>query len=219
MGTMVQLWQTYGGQFLHGALVTLEMTVLSLAAAVVFGVALALTRMSKLRPLRAAASVYVELVRSTPVIVELFFVYYSLAEFGLVIPGFAAAVIVLGGFYGALYSEIFRSGLLSIDKGQTEAAAALGLRRKTTFFRVLVPQSLLAVLPPGTSAAVDLIKDTALVVTIGVAELMYQAYQAGSDTFLYMDVFLIAGVIYFIACYGLSYLARRWENRVKAIGA
>jgi putative glutamine transport system permease protein len=219
MAQLVQLWQEYGGSFLHGALVTLELTALSLVLAIVVGAIVAAGRMTKNRILKGIASAYVEIVRSTPVIVELFFVYYSLAQAGVVLPGFAAAVVVLGGFYGALYSEIFRSGLLSIDRGQREAAHALGLSGRTTLVKVLIPQSLLAILPPGTSAAVDLIKDTALVVTIGVAELMYQAYQAGSTTFLYMDVFLIAGLIYFIVCYGLSWLARRCEFRVKTTGA
>ncbi|HHY66069.1 MAG TPA: amino acid ABC transporter permease [Alicyclobacillus sp.] len=219
MQSLFGLWQRYGESFLHGMLVTLELTVASLVVGLVVGGVLAFMRMSKIAPLRAIGAVYVEIVRSTPVIVELFFVYYSLAQIGIIIPGVEAAVIVLGGFYGALYSEIFRSGLMSVDFGQREAAEALGLRRRTTLLRVIVPQSLLAILPPGTSAAIDLVKDTALVITIGVGELMYQAYQAGSETFQYTNVFLIAGVLYFIVCYGLSLTVRRWERRVKATGA
>lgn len=199
-------------------MVTLELTVCSLVVALVFGAILCAGRLSRFRILRAAAGLYIELVRSTPVVVLLILVYYSLGQLGILIPGFASAVIALGGFYATLYAEIYRSGIQSVERGQREAAAAVGLGPSITMRKIILPQALMAILPPSTNAATDLIKDTALVIELSVADLMYRAYEAGSVTLLYMDLFILAGLIYFIICFGLSRTARRWEYRVQRSG-
>lgn len=210
---MFNLWGQYLPSLLRGTWVSIELVVCSLVLAVVLGFLLTAMRMSKNPVFYGIVTVPFELVRSTPVIIELFIVYYGFGAWGLSMPAFLAGVLTLGVFYSTLYAEIFRSGVEAVDKGQWEAAHALGLSRRVAMWKIVVPQSLVTILPPAMNTLVELIKDTALVVTISVAELMYQAYTAGAATFKYMDMFILAGIIYFVICYGLSLLVGRWEHR------
>ena len=208
---ILRLWEHYLPRFLHGTQITLELTAAALALAVVLGFATALARMSRQGWLRGLAAAYIEIIRATPVLVLIILAYYGLPEAGVVLPGFIAATGALGIFYATIYGEIFRGGIEGIGRGQTEAAAALGLTGATTMRRVILPQALTTILPPATNALADLVKDTSLVVTIAVADLMYHAYGAASSTFLPMDMFVLAGIFYFAICYLLSHVLRRWE--------
>lgn len=210
----LDLWGRYFPGYLRGTLVTLELTGASLAAALALGLLIALARMAPSRVLRNAAAAYVEVFRATPVIVILFVAYFGLAQMGLTLPPFLSVVVSLGAFYGALYCEVYRSGVESVPNGQREAAAALGLPPHRSLWRVVLPQAMLAILPPGTNTAADLLKDTSLVVTIsGVADIMYHAYGAASATFAPMTMFVLAALVYFPIYLLLSVVARRWEGR------
>lgn len=211
---MLQLWAHYLPRFLHGTVVTLELTVTGLLLALVLGAVTAALRMAPNRLLRNVAAVYIEVVRAIPVIVLLFIAYFSLAEMGIVLPAFPCVVLTLGVFYATLYGEYFRGGVESVPRGQREAAIALGLPRSVVLRRIILPQALNAILPPATNSAADLLKDTSLVVTIGgVAEIMYQAYGAAATTFQPMTMYVLAGLFYFPIYYVLSKVLRGWEVR------
>lgn len=211
----LEIWQRYLPALLSGVGTTLQVTMGALLLATVLGFVAALGRISRQRLAHGVATVYVEAVRSTPAIVLLFLVYYSLGEVGLALPAFWAAVLSLGVFSGAFYAEIFRAGIEGVHRGQVEAAQALGLPPARIMRRVILPQAAVAILPPATSMAIDTIKATALVVTIGAPDLMYHAYRGASDTFRPMDLFLLAGIIYLVICYSLSRLVRRLEQHAQ----
>ena len=206
------LWVHYVPSFLRGLAVTLGVTGGSFALAMIGGLLLALGRLSPWRALQGAATTYVTVMRAVPVLVLLFLIYY-VGFFRL--NGFWSGVLTLGLFYAAIYSEIFRGGIQGVERGQVEAAVALGLPSATRLRRVIGPQALMAVLPPGTNQLANLIKDTSLVMTIGVGDLMMQAYKAGSTNFKYLDMFLLAGVFYFALYLVVSRGIVRWENRVR----
>lgn len=215
---MTVLWHTWVQAFpafLGGVRVTLELTGVSLLIALVLGFLLALARLSGVGVLRGAATGVVEVIRSIPTLILLFTAYYSLPQIGITVSGFVAAVGTLGIFYATLYGEIFRGAILAVDRGQREAAQALGLSPVTSLRTVILPQAFLRILPPATNQLSNLIKDTSLVFTIGLADLMFQAYNAGASNFRYFDMFILAGVLYF-ACYLiLSKLLARWEMNVQ----
>lgn len=212
---MLQLWIQYLPEFLKGVSVTLELTGAALLIALVVGFLLALARLSGIRPLASVAAAYVEVIRSIPVLVILFLSYYSLGQVGIKMSGALAAVVSLGAFYATLYAEIFRGGILGVDHGQIEAARALGLGRQHTMTRIILPQAFFSILPNATNQLSNLIKDTSLVFTIGVADLMFQAQSASATTFEPMDMLLLAGIIYFIFYLILSKVLGRWEINVQ----
>ncbi len=201
--------------FLKGVGITLELTAAALGIALILGFLLALARLSTIRPMVAIATTYIEVVRSIPVLVLLFLSYYSLGQVGLKLSGPVAATVSLGAFYATLYAEIFRGGILGVDRGQTEAARALGMGRRMTMVRVILPQAFFSILPNATNQLSNLIKDTSLVFTLGVADLMFQAQAASATTFQPMDMLLLAGMIYFAFYLILSKVLARWEINVQ----
>ncbi len=201
--------------FLLGLKVTLEITGLALVLALVLGFVLALGRLSGVRVFEFVAMVFVEVIRAIPVLVLLFVAYYSMGQWGVKLSGFAAGTLTLGVFYATQYGEIFRGGILAVDRGQREAAQALGLSSTAIMGKIILPQAFFNILPPATNQLSNLIKDTSLVYTISVTDLMFQAYLAGSNSFQYMDDFLLAGVLYFAFYIILSKLLARWELNVQ----
>lgn len=215
MQTLWSAWMQYLPLLLRGTAMTVELTAAALVVGVLFGFLLALGRLSRVPALDTLATGYVEVVRAIPVLIILFITYYGFAELGLVLSGITAAVVSLGGFYATQYGEIFRGAILGIDRGQTEAATALGLTSAQTMRRVVLPQAFFTILPPATNQLSNLIKDTSLVFTISVADLMYQANSALSVNFLPMDMLLEAGVIYFIFYLIIAKVLGRWEVSVQ----
>lgn len=211
---MLQQWALYFPDMMKGVVMTLKLTGLSLVVALVFGFILALMRLSRFKVLNLIGTWYIEIVRAVPVLVIIFLAYYSLGNI-LTLSGFTAAVVSLGAFYATQYGEIFRGAILGVDKGQTEAASALGMSGRTIMRKVILPQAFFTILPPSTNQLSNLIKDTSLVFTIGTADLMFQAYSAASNNFLPLDMLLEAGVIYFIFYLILSKLLARWELNVQ----
>lgn len=208
-------WVTYLPDFVQGLEVTMGITAGALGIALGLGLLLAWARLAAWRPVQRLAVTYVTVIRAVPVLVLLFIVYYVLGQYGLKLNGFMSGVVTLGLFYGAIYSEIFRGGIQGVDRGQREAALALGMAAPVRFRRVIWPQAFLAILPPGTNQLANLIKDTSLVMTIGVSDLMLQAYKLGSNNFEYLNMFLLAGVFYFGLYLLLSRGIVRWEERVR----
>ncbi|QQE79039.1 amino acid ABC transporter permease [Alicyclobacillus sp. SO9] len=207
-------WIHWLPKMLQGTVVTIELTAASLLVALVFGFILALARLSRFRLLNLIAAGYIHIVRAVPVLIILFIVYYTLGQV-IQLSGWLCAVIGLGGFYATLYGEIFRGGILGVDRGQVEAATALGMPQRKIMRKIILPQAFFSILPPATNQLSNLIKDTSLVFTIAVLDLMARAYQASSSTLLPLDMFLEAGVIYFIFYLILSKLLARWELNVQ----
>ncbi len=215
LASILGLWGSYLPSFMRGLVITMEITGLGLAVAVVLGAILAGFKLSKFKALRVIATVYVDIIRSIPVLVLLFLAYYGLGQLGLTLSGIASATAALGAFYAALLCEIFRGGVQGVERGQREAADALGLGRVSGFVRVILPQAVLRILPPSTNQLSNIIKDSSLVVTIGVADLMARSYEASATTFKPMDMFVLAGLIYMALYLVIARAIGRWELNVQ----
>lgn len=209
------LWGQYLPGFLQGLVVTLELTAAALLLALVLGFLLALARLTPIRVFRIVSGVYIEVIRAIPVLVLIFMVYYGLPELGIKLSAFVSAVVALGAFYATLYGEIFRGGILGVGSGQSEAAVALGMSRSAVMRKIILPQAFMTILPPATNQLSNLIKDTSLVVTIGVADLMFQTYTSMAQTFQDLDMLVLAAIMYFAFYIVLSRILARWELSVQ----
>jgi polar amino acid transport system permease protein len=194
------------GPLMEGLIVTLRICFWSLLLAALFGLVTALLRMSYSFVGRALARGYLEMIRNTPLLVQLFFIYFVLAPV-LGIGRFTAGVLALSLFEGAYASEIFRAGIVSIDKGQWEACHSLGLGVLHTYRYIILPQAIRRIFPPLTSQAVSLIKDSALVSTVAIYDLTMQGQVIISETFLTFEIWFTVAAIYLILTVVLSSIA------------
>ncbi len=209
-------WGAYAPQLLHGALHTLEFTVVSFVGAVLLGIALALARQSRWIVLRGVARAYTELVKNLPLLTGLFIVYFGLTSVGVILSAFLAGCVSLAAFYGAYLAEIFRGSLVSVGRGQYEGAQAIGLSGWRTLRCVVLPQAARIALPGVGTMLVDLLKSTALLVTISGAELMTVGQAITSETFAALQVYIVLGLIYFLMCFPLSQAVAQLERTVNA---
>jgi polar amino acid transport system substrate-binding protein len=199
--------------FLEGALVTLAISSAAMALAVVFGLGLALARHSLPTTLGRAATAYVEVFRGTPVLLQLFVIYYGLAGV-LALPPWCAAVLGLGLNYAAYEAEIYRAGLAAVPRGQLEAAWALGMSTPVALRRVVLPQALRIALPGMTNDFIALLKDSSLVSVITVVELTKRMTIAAVDLRGWLGPGLLCAALYFAMSYPLARLARHLERRL-----
>ena len=200
-------------EFAQAALITLELTVLAFALAVPLGALLAIARVYGGGITRNLARGYIELFRGTPVLLQLFVLYYGIASYVHLGP-VQAAVLGLGLNYGAYEAEVYRGALLAIPRGQSEAARALGLRPRQILRYILVPQALRIALPPMTNDFVSLLKDSSLVSVITVIELTKQMQVAAADLRSWLVPGLLCAAFYLLLSLPLSELARRLERRL-----
>ena len=202
------------GLLIEGLMVTFRITAWSLVLAMVLGLVTALLRLSDSFIARIVARGYLELIRNTPLLVQIFFLYFVLAPiFGF--SRFFAAVLALSLFEGAYISEIFRAGIVSIHRGQWEAAYSLGLNAYHQYRYIVLPQAIRRILPPLTSQAISLIKDSALVSTIAVYDLTMQGRAIIADTFLTFEIWFTIAAIYLIITVALSLVVNIMESRLK----
>lgn len=202
------------GPLLEGLKVTLNITWISMILTYLIGLAIALLRLSDSIIGNLFARVYLEVARNTPLIVQLFFIYFVVAPV-LGIDRLFAAILALSLFEGAYASEIYRSGIVSLPKGQWEASHSLGLTRFDTYRKIILPQAIRRVLPPLTSQTISLIKDSSLVSVIAVYEMTMQANAIVAETFLTFEIyFTIAGIYLFITVF-LSQLVAILERKFK----
>lgn len=159
-------------QVLEGLEITLKLFALTLLFSIPLGILLAVGRLSRFKVIKTLCSIYITIIRGTPLLLQIVFVFFGLPLVGITFDRFPAALFAFSLNYGAYFAEIFRSGIASIDKGQYEAAEVLGLSTRKTFFRIIFPQALKRVLPPIGNEVVTLIKDTSLVYIIGLDELL-----------------------------------------------
>ena len=197
---------------LNGCVLTFQIYGVTILLSVPLGIALAVLRLSKSRVLALGISTYSWLVRGTPLLLQLMFVYYGLSVFGINLSPFAAAAITFVVNYAAYFMEIFRGGIESIEKGQYEAARALGLNYGQTMRRIIVPQTIKRCLPPVSNEAITLVKDTALVAVIGMGDLLRSAREVFTRDFTIIP-FLIAAAIYLVITWVIVAIFRRLEAR------
>jgi len=200
-------------QLLKGAAVTIEITLITAAVAFVLSFAVAFARMAPWRPLRALATVYVEVLRGTSAIVQLYYLFFILPVFGIAMPATLTAVLGLGMNLSAYGSEVVRGGLLAIDAGQSEAAAALGLSRPLTYRLVIIPQAFVVMLPSFGNLLIDLVKATSLVSLITLTELTFSGRQMVVTTGRTFEVWGLVLLIYFAMAYPLARIVRSTERR------
>lgn len=164
--------------------------------AVVLGLVFALAQRTPYRALTVAVREAVEFVRSTPLVLQIFFVFYVGPQFGLRLSPWTAGMIAIGLHYAAYLSEVYRGGLESVPKGQWEAATSLNLSTARTYFRVIIPQALPPSLAGMGNYLVGIFKDTPMLSVIGVAELMHTATAIGSETYRYLEPYTLVGIIF-----------------------
>lgn len=205
-------WQELG----KGLLVTLEVAGVALLIGFVLGLLLALGRMSRRRPIRYPCVAYIEFFRTTPLISQLLWIFFVVPVLlGVELNQFEAGSITLGLNIAAYKAEIFRSGLQAIDQGQREAAHVLGLSWLDTFRFVVFRQATLITLPPMTANVMLILKGTAYVSLIGVAELTYVGGLVTVETFRFLEVYLVIAGVYFLLIYPVGVLANRLERRLR----
>jgi polar amino acid transport system permease protein len=202
------------GPLLRGLLVTFHITAISLVLAFTFGLVTALFRLSHSFTARALARAYLELIRNTPLLIQLFCIYFVLSPV-LDISAFTSAVLALSLFEGAYASEIFRAGIISIHQGQWEAAYSLGLNMFHTYWHIILPQAMRRILPPLASQAISLIKDSALVSTIAIYDLTMQGQAIVSETFLTFEIWFTVAAIYLIITVSLSFFVHFLEIEMR----
>lgn len=176
---------------------TLEIFTLTLALSIPLGFIVALGRLSKIKIINKITSFYVLIMRGTPLLLQIVFIFFGLPNLNIVIDRFPAAIIAFTLNYGAYFGEIFRAGISSVDVGQNEAAQVLGLSKTDTFFRIILPQAFKTVLPPVANEIVTLVKDTALVYVIGLDELLRVGKIACNRDSSLLPL-LIIGLVYLI---------------------
>ena len=199
---------------LGGVSITIFVSVLSILFATLFAVVGALGRLSRVAPIYAAATLYVSLVRGTPLIIQLIFWYLALPQFGIVLPAVVCGIFGLAFNYGAYMTEIFRAGIQAIPRGQIEAASALGMTERLTMRRIVLPQATRIVIPAIGNEFIAMIKDSALVAYVGIQETYWRASTTGSRFFRSFETLLVAALIYWFLTIIFSLVQERIEKRL-----
>ncbi|MED3787076.1 amino acid ABC transporter permease [Peribacillus frigoritolerans] len=201
---------------LKGLQVTLYIFVIAIILGFLIGLLVALLRLAPIKILNWIAKVYVDAIRGTPFIVQLFFIYFGVNSLNLIsLDSTTAGIITVAINAGAYFAEIIRAGIQSIDKGQTEAARSIGFTGTQTMRYVVLPQAFRRMLPTITNQSIISLKDTSLLSVIGIADLTQQGQIQASATFEAFKVWLAVGVIYFIIIYLLTLIANFIERRVQ----
>ena len=196
---------------LEGSQVTLEIFFITLLLSLPIGLLAALGRMSGFKPLSLLVEFYVWLMRGTPLMLQLLFVYFALPMVGILLPDIAAALLAFVLTYAAYFCEIFRAGIQSISKGQYEAAKVLGMTYPQTMRRIIIPQMLKNVLPPISNETINLVKDTSLIYILAMNDLLRVARNIVQREFD-MTPFVIAAVFYLAMTFVLTWVFKKLEN-------
>lgn len=214
--TFIQHASDFLPLLLRGAIVTVQVTALAFVLSSVIGLVLALMKVSSVRAVSLAAGTAINLIRGLPIIVQLFYIYFVLPDFGIQLSAFQAGVIGLGIAYSAYQAENFRAGIEAVDSGQREAAQAMGMRMPLIMRRVILPQAFRIALPPYGNTLVMMLKDSSLVSTITVAEMTRAGQLIASSTFQNMTVYTLVALLYLLMSLPLVYGLRRLERRFGA---
>ena len=202
------------GPLAQGAVVTLKLFFITVALALPLGLLLALARVSHLRPLSTAVNGYIWLMRGTPLMLQMLFIYFALPfvpVVGVRLPDFPSAVVAFTLNYGAYFAEIFRAGILSVDRGQYEAARVLGMNYRQTMRRIVLPQMVRNILPPLSNETITLVKDTSLIYVLALNDLLRAARGIVQRDFT-TSPFIVAAAFYLIMTLALTWGFQRLER-------
>ena len=202
---------------LQGLRITVTATLVVMGIALVLGLPIALARMSHNWLLRMPSTVYVQVLRGTPVLLQLFYLYYVLPFAGITLPPWPAGIIGMSAAYAAYLSEIYRAGIEAIDRGQTEAALSLGMSRLQVMRLVVLPQAVRIVIPPMANMFIGLFKDTSLLSILTIRELMFEGQLLAATNFRHITIFTVIAVLYLAVCWPSALLIERLERRLKAL--
>jgi polar amino acid transport system permease protein len=208
----------YAGDILPGLLaatvVTFQATIAGFALALAGGLPLALLRLSSVRMVSRLAGWYIQAVRSTPFLIQLFFLFYVLPKYGIRFDGLTTGIIGLGAHFSSYTAEVFRAGIEGVPRGQWEAALALNLSARHTWLRIILPQAIPPIVPPLGNYLVGMFKDSAILATIAVTELLGTALSDASTSFRYMEPLTLVGAIFLLLSLAGAALIRKAESRL-----
>ncbi|HVZ02075.1 MAG TPA: amino acid ABC transporter permease [Dongiaceae bacterium] len=210
---VLELWTEIWPELLDALLASLKLALGALALGLALGLLLALARLRGQGPLWRATGIYIEVFRGTPALIQLFIIYFGLAAVGITFSSLQAAIIGLGLNAAAYLAEIFRAGIQAVPRGQSEAALAIGMNRTQVMAWIVLPQAARIVLAPVGNVAISLLKDTSVASLIAAPDLMLRAQDLSSQYFQPLQIYLIAGGIYFLVCFPLSWLVRAVEPK------
>lgn len=209
--------QKYYGFFIDGTSITLFLSFFGVALGVMLGVLLALMKLSKNILLKSFSTAYIEVVRGTPLLVQLYIIYYGLPRLvGLDFGDITLGIVAISLNSAAYVAEIIRAGILSIDKGQMEAARSLGMPHNMAMTKIIIPQAFKNILPALGNEFIVLIKESSIVSVVGIHDLMYNADTVRGNTYLPFEPLIIAALIYFVITFILSKLLSLLERRMRA---
>ena len=196
----------------EGSIVTIQLFAITLLLSLPLGLLLALARLSKIKPLGKFVEVYNWIMRGTPLMLQLLFVYFALPTFGILLPDVVAAVLAFVLNYAAYFAEIFRAGIQSVDRGQYEAAKSLGMSYGQTMRRIVLPQMVRHILPPMSNETITLVKDTSLIYVLALNDLLRAARNIVQREFT-VTPFIVAAAFYLIMTLVLTWVFQRLELR------
>jgi polar amino acid transport system permease protein len=199
---------------LHGAMLTIAVSLLAFGLALVCGLAMGIARISRPWVLRTMAAVYIQFIRGTPLLLQLFFIYYVLPYAGIVLSPFVSGVLGLTLNYTAYMAEVFRSGIQAIPKGQWEAGSSVGMSRRLMLRRIILPQAVRIIVPSLGNFFVSIFKDSALVSVITMRDLMFSGELLASATYKHFEIFTMVAVIYFLISYPTAKFVEWIEARI-----
>lgn len=212
------VWQGWP-QLVHGAVVTVEITAASLLLGCVLGLLIGIARLDPSKKLAyGLATGYVTFIRGTPLLVQLFLLFFGLPQFNILLPAFACGVLGLGIYSGAYVSEIVRGAIQSIDRGQMEAARSLGMSYRQAMRIIILPQAVVRMIPPLGNEFIALIKNSALVSLLTIADLMHEGQKIISVSYRSLEVYLAIAFVYLILTSLTGLLLRHMETRLRAGG-
>jgi amine acid ABC transporter, permease protein, 3-TM region, His/Glu/Gln/Arg/opine family len=201
--------------FFEGFITTLEVAILGLVLALVLGTIFGILSSSKIKVFKIISRIYVEIIQNTPLVIQVFFLFNGLPYVKIVLPVFLIGVLGVGVYHGAYISEVVRTGITSIPKGQFEAAKSQGFFYAQTMRYIILPQTVKIIIPPLANQLVNLIKNTSILAMIAGGDLMYQADSWSSGNMYYGPAYVVTGVLYFILCYPLARVSRYLELKEK----
>jgi len=197
---------------LRALVTTIEITLLASAVALVLGLLIAIVRRTRIPVVDQLVWALVEFIRSTPLLVQIFFLFFVLPHFGITLSALVVGVLALGVHYATYTSEVYRAGIEAVPPGQWEAATALSLPRTRTWTGVILPQAIPRVLPALGNYVISMFKEVPLLLAIGVVEVVNAAREIGSVTFRFVEPYTIAGILFLLLSYPASMLVRRLER-------
>jgi len=202
-------------KFTNSILMTLSLSIWSILLGTVIGVLICAMKMSKIKILKGIAGGYVAIIRGTPLLLQLFFIFYGLPQLGIYFSSYVTAIMGLALHSAAYISEIFRGSILSISYGQQEAATAIGMTKVESFIHVIFPQAFKISVPALGNQFLLAILDSSLVSVITITETMMKAKQLASATYAIFPIYFDAAIIYMILTYSLGYLLKKLEQRLR----